>query len=296
MARVLEGLGEWEVDAASIMYDTCVGSGLTSEVYRGVWEGKTVAVKKITTDFRRMPLKQREDICRELAILQALEHPNLTMMYGVVATHPVQIVMEYCAGGNVFDLLYNTPEESLTITWSQKLKLGSDVSEAMAYLHSADPPIIHRDLKSLNLLLSTPVRRSGDPILVKLSDFGMARLSKEDNMTRGRGTANWMSPEILSETKYDCKVDVYSFSMVMYEVICQEIPFEEIQDPAAIRDLILQGSRPDLSLIPPECPSRLTDLVRRCWDPYPSNRPAFEEIRHCLSEMLDKDKRTTHRG
>merc|ERR1719223_1913625 len=102
----------------------------------------------------------------------------------------------------------------------------------MEYLHNFSPQIIHRDLKSLNLLLRDEVKSNKDRPFVKVSDFGVARMKEEEwgQMTVGAGTQHWMAPEVFKGGDYDEKVDIYSFSMVLFEVICREVPFED-EDP-----------------------------------------------------------------
>merc|ERR1719198_501572 len=96
--------------------------------------------------------------------------------------------------------------------------------------------IIHRDLKSLNLLLLKRVERQQDVPVVKVSDFGLSRMQdsaydfdwKKITMTNAAGTFHWMAPEVFTGTRYDEKVDVYSYAMLLFEVICREMPFEEV--------------------------------------------------------------------
>merc|ERR1719436_1518759 len=129
------------------------------------------------------------------------KHPNIVSLLGILVTSmPWKIVMEYCAGGSCFELLHDKNREEPT--WPQKISMCRHVAEAMDYLHRFDPCIIHRDLKSLNLLLQTPVNDPQDVPVVKVADFGLARALEEtveaENLTRGVGTHNWMAPEMMS--------------------------------------------------------------------------------------------------
>merc|ERR1719433_742433 len=153
----------------------------------------------------------------------------------------------------------------------------------MDYLHKFNPQIIHRDLKSLNLLLSKPVLSSTDIPLVKVSDFGLSRMkdqapeSEWGKMTIAAGTCHWMAPEVFTGTVYDEKVDVYSYGMILFEIVCREIPFEE-EEPAAVGKLTVNGARPDLEAVPPDCPTDLRELMIRCWAQDPKGRPKFDEV------------------
>merc|ERR1712060_1047558 len=117
---------------------------------------------QLAEPLRGMSSKEQESLCRELAILQSVRHEHVVQMYGVVPYNPIRIVMELCDGGSVFELLHN--EVQVPLAWDQKLKICTDVADAMIYLHGFEPPILHRDLKSLNLLLATAVRGVGDAV------------------------------------------------------------------------------------------------------------------------------------
>jgi len=164
-----------------------------------------------------------------------------------------------------------------------------DVGFAMDYLHKFTPQIIHRDLKSLNLLLSQPVASSTDIPLVKVSDFGLARMKEQTNadwgkMTIAAGTCHWMAPEVFTGHHYDEKVDVYSYSMILFEIICREIPFED-EEPAAVGRLTINGHRPDLEAVPPDCPEPLRSLMIACWAGDAKKRPPFDMVVEVLNAI-----------
>merc|ERR1719203_870088 len=131
----------------------------------------------------------------------------------------------------------------------------------MVYLHAFRPQIIHRDLKSPNLLLAKKVTGPADPVTVKVSDFGLARMKEKDRewqtLTSAAGTAHWMAPEVPSG-KYTEKVDVYSYAMVLFEIICQEVPFEDETAKDAMQKS-MRGLRPDKEAIPPDVPGQLEE-------------------------------------
>merc|ERR1712061_110855 len=156
--------------------------------------------------------------------------------------------------------------------------------------HQFKPQIIHRDLKSLNLLLSKPVLNDKDVPLVKVSDFGLSRMKdqtpEEDwgKMTIAAGTCHWMAPEVFIGNKYDEKVDVYSYGMILFEIICREIPFED-EEPANVGRITQKGARPDLEAVPPDCPPVLQSLMIKCWDQSPEARPPFTDVMQSLSTL-----------
>uniref|UniRef100_A0A7S2PV19 Protein kinase domain-containing protein n=1 Tax=Zooxanthella nutricula TaxID=1333877 RepID=A0A7S2PV19_9DINO len=164
-----------------------------------------------------------------------------------------------------------------------------DIAGAMNYLHSFTPQIIHRDLKSLNLLLAQAVTRTADMPLVKVSDFGLARMkdadpgSEWDKMTKEAGTCHWMAPEVPTG-RYTEKVDIFSYAMVLFEIMCREIPFEEVEGKDAVR-LVVSGERPDMEAVPPDRPQKLEDLMVACWAQRPQDRPSFAEISDVLKSV-----------
>merc|ERR1719428_2429948 len=129
------------------------------------------------------------------------------------------------------------------------------MASAATHLHNFDPPIIHRDLKSLNLLLTEPVADQHVCPFVKLCDFGFARVHEEllavgAPMTKGAGTSHWMAPEVYLGTNYSEKADIFSFAMIMYETISRHVPFEKLDPTAASRNISTAAR-------PPRAPGRL---------------------------------------
>ncbi|CAK0849273.1 unnamed protein product [Prorocentrum cordatum] len=192
---------------------------------------------------------------------------------------------EYCDGGTAFDLIHN--QDIVVMSWVQRWKMAMDVAQAMHYLHSFTPQIIHRDLKSLNLLFKEPVVNCEDLPETKVVDFGQSRMQHGEalDMTKLAGTPHWMAPEVFQTNSYDRKVDVYSYSMILYEIICSEIPFEEIQSKQRLGLMVCSGGRPDMKAAPPDCPEELLSLMACCWDGEPANRPDFDEIAAMLSKI-----------
>mmetsp|Transcript_102067 Transcript_102067/g.304621 ORF Transcript_102067/g.304621 Transcript_102067/m.304621 type:complete len:301 (-) Transcript_102067:152-1054(-) len=266
-----------------------VGTGCTAEVFRAKMKGQDVAVKQIDWNKSRLGAKEQRAFDREVAIMPKINHRNLVKFLGVASLHrPFRIVTEFCAGGNCFELLHNC--EHIELAWAQQHKMCLDVAQAMDYLHKFNPQIIHRDLKSLNLLLSEPLLNDKDVPLVKVSDFGLSRMKDQapdsdwGKMTIAAGTCHWMAPEVFIGTSYDEKVDVYSYGMILFEIVCREIPFEE-EEPAVVSKLTVDGARPDLEAVPPDCPASLRALMINCWDHCPKKRPPFDETLKVLTNM-----------
>jgi len=260
--------------------------GSTAVVYHANFkaDGRELAVKQ-------MREKEADEVAihRELSVLTNVDHPNIVKLYGIVVDqNPVQICLEYCGGGTLFELLHI--RYTVPVSWRQRLVMLIDAAAAMNYLHSFDPKIVHRDLKSLNILLARQVRRESDQPHIKVCDFGFSRTFEAgQSMTRGAGTLQWMAPEVFSRTDYTEAADIFSFAVVCFEVVCRRVPslqgVARDQYPLAIR----QGHRPDITderMVPAKVPVGLIELIVTCWRQDPEARPSFSEIGKELGKVV----------
>ncbi|ELR15977.1 Serine/threonine kinase [Acanthamoeba castellanii str. Neff] len=186
------------------------------------------------------------------------------------------LVMELVERGS---LHYVLADRSLKLSWPKRLSMLRDAALGINYLHSLG--VIHRDLKSHNLLVD-------ENWGVKVGDFGFAT-AEQDNATMTRcGTPSWTAPEILSPppggAKYDESVDVYSFGIVMWEVLTRRAPYHE-KNAVCVAVDVIQGQRPP---IPPDTDKQFAQLMQRCWDASPRKRPSMDEIMAYLNSALDK--------
>lgn len=279
-----------QVDRNELSWENLVGTGITAEVFKGSWRGKEVAIKRLNfTTRKNAQLKQEVAFLRETGVIAKITHANLVKFYGLAFDEqPYLLITEFCHGGTCYDLLHEN--EGLELAMEQQLKMCCDVACAMEYLHKFRPQIIHRDLKSLNLLLFKPVTSTADVPLVKVSDFGLAKMKDKDQewgkMTVEAGTFHWMAPEVATGN-YDEKADIYSFAMVLFEFICQEIPFEDLE-PIDVLKSTVQGARPDMDAVPPTMPKALVELMQQCWEQEPKKRPSFEYICKMLDAIVRK--------
>ena len=146
----------------------------------------------------------------------------------------------------------------------------------MIYLHGGNPPVLHRDLKSANLLLD-------DSYTAKIADFGLSRIkATERSMTGNCGTVQWMSPECLASSDYAEPADVYSFGIIMWELLWRECPFEGQTPIQCALGVLNNDARPP---IPDWCPPAFASLIRRCVTRKPAERPTFEQILEELDQM-----------
>jgi len=280
-----------EIDPTELKMIQKIGSGCTAEVFLGEFRGAHVAIKQIEWFKGSCSKANQRAFDREVAIMTKVRHPNLVGLIAISSqVQPLRVVTEYCAGGCCFELLHN--QEDVFLSLSQQCKMCFDVAQAMQYLHAFQPPIIHRDLKSLNLLLHYPVQSEHDTPHVKVSDFGLARMKDAGGqdwgkMTVAAGTCHWMAPEVHYGNVYDQRVDVYSYSMIQFEILCREIPFED-EEPVNVGRLAVEGHRPDMEAVPPDCPQEVSDLMQRCWAQDPNHRPDFNEITRVFAMVMGR--------
>ncbi len=187
-----------------------------------------------------------------------------------VTTGSVCLVTELCSNGSIRDLIKSKDFEW---TWDLVVSFALDVAMGMHYLHRlATPPLVHRDLKSANLLVNDSWR-------VKIADFGLAKLADVSKMRQQSlaGTYQWMAPEMMEGRPYNEKVDVYSFGIVLWELCSKRLPFTEFPNEVALsRAVVDRGVRPP---IPRDTPRSLAELMVRCWQPDHRRRPSFNEIK-----------------
>ncbi|KAE9453746.1 hypothetical protein C3L33_14350, partial [Rhododendron williamsianum] len=243
-------------------------SGRHSRIYRGVYKQRDVAIKLVSQpeedgDLAALLEKQ---FTSEVALLFRLCHPNIITFVGACKKPPVFcIITEYLAGGSLRKYLHQQEPNSLPL--NLVLKLALDIAHGMLYLHSQG--ILHRDLKSENLLL-------GEDMCVKVADFGISCLESQCGSAKGfTGTYRWMAPEMIKEKHHTRKVDVYSFGIVLWELLTALTPFDNMTPEQAAFAVCQKNARPPL---PSTCPVAFRRLINRCWSSNPNRRPHFEEI------------------
>jgi serine/threonine protein kinase len=258
-----------------------ISANHASEVYRAHWRGTTVAVKQLGEGYKSEGFK------KEIEIMMTLRHPNLVLLMGMNFKMNFMI-LEFCNGGTLFELIHR--KQLVHLSWRQKIKMLLDISKGMNYLHTLSDPIIHRDLKSLNILLVEEIADEFDTPFAKISDFGLSvvdrRLGSDRNDCNNSspenhmvGTYQWMAPEVIKNEPHSVKVDVYSFGIVMYEILSRTIPYGGNNwKTDELLKKVSNGGRPDLRLVDSSCPSELYDLMQSCWVQCPESRPSFDSV------------------
>ena len=182
---------QFVISSKDIKLGKNIGFGGSSEVFIGDYRGTEVAVKRL----RILEVKDEnlKEFKREVSSLNMLRHPNLVLFMGAIAEpNNICIVTEYCAGGTLFNILHQ--RHDLILTWGLRLRFLQEIATGMNFLHTNDPPIIHRDLKSLNILLTSKIEKPTDMTSCKISDFGLSKIiskldSAKEAMTGQLGTS-----------------------------------------------------------------------------------------------------------
>ncbi|KAI3414120.1 hypothetical protein GPALN_011582 [Globodera pallida] len=266
---------EIPIDSIDVQWEeNFIGGGNQSSVFRGKFRGQWIALKKLNRT-------SEVDIKR----LCSLEHANVIKTLGICTKeHFPCIVMEYCEQGSLFEYLRRNPH----ISKSMFINCCSQIAEGMCYLHSLK--IVHRDLKSPNILID-------NNNTVKICDFGSLyswdqRLNSHTHNPQGMasvvmsvcGTSQWMSPEMLTNKPCNERVDVWSYGVVVWELLTGEVPYDKLP-PTAVWFLVGSGN---LQLhVPKTAPGSLSFLLTLCWAKNPRNRPSFKTI---LKDLLSNVK------
>lgn len=274
-----------KIDYDALKFDKLIAKGANGEVWCGEYAGQFVAVKRLLTDIRS-DVRAIEIFSREIRLGSSLEHPNIVRFIGLSwrSLAELSMVSEFLPMGDLARFLVSN--ESHALTWKhEKLSLASDIAKALVYLHSLVPVIIHRDLKSLNVLLTATFE-------AKLSDFGLSReRSFEETMTMGVGTLLWTAPEVLRGDRYSEKADIYSYGIVLSEL-------DTCLPPYSLNDEVGRLRSKNMELLPlirngkiapqfrPDCPPAVLTLAQACLNQDPERRPNAMQIVYMLQSKV----------
>ncbi|XP_073299496.1 serine/threonine/tyrosine-protein kinase HT1-like [Primulina huaijiensis] len=273
---------EWNADLSQLYIGNKFASGRHSRIYRGVYHQRDVAIKLISQPEEDGELAAflEKQFTSEVALLFRLKHPNIITFIAACKKPPVFcIITEYYPGGSLRKFLHQ--QEPYSLPLNLVLKFALDIARGMLYLHAQG--ILHRDLKSENMLLD-------EDMSVKVADFGISCLESQCGSAKGfTGTYRWMAPEMIKEKHHTRKVDVYSFGIVLWELLTALTPFDDMTPEQAAFAVCQKNARPPL---PSSCPPAFRHLIHRCWSGNPDKRPHFHEIVRILesySVSLEQD-------
>ncbi|XP_024520866.1 serine/threonine-protein kinase CTR1 isoform X1 [Selaginella moellendorffii] len=268
---------EWEIPWEELVLKERLGGGSFGTVHLADWQGTDVAVKILLDQDATQELLS--ELTREIVILRRLRHPNIVLFMGAVTKPPhLSIVTEYLPRGTLFRLLH-TPKAREILDEKRRLRMALDVARGVNYLHRSKPAIVHRDLKSPNLLVDKY-------LTVKVCDFGLSRFKSKTFLSSqtGAGTPEWMAPEVLRDEPSKEKSDVYSFGVVLWELVTLQKPWTGLTAMQVVAAVAFNGRRLQ---IPSNVNPKMRALIESCWANDPELRPSFASIIDALKKFQE---------
>uniref|UniRef100_M4C2E7 Protein kinase domain-containing protein n=1 Tax=Hyaloperonospora arabidopsidis (strain Emoy2) TaxID=559515 RepID=M4C2E7_HYAAE len=282
-----------EIAAIRIPFEKVTSTKLISygghgQVYLGTYCGDQVAVKRLLPD-KRKELHEVNTFLAEIKMMASVEHPRIVRLIGAAWDSLTDLcaVSEFMHGGDLHSLLKRFEEfEKRPHGFDyDKARIALQVAHALVYLHSLVPIVLHRNLKSMNILLSAKLE-------AKITDFGMSRQWNVDTMTAGVATALWMAPEVVMGERYDTSADIFSFGVVLSELDSHLLPYRETWSEngqqlsnIAILTMITLGQQRRIKFSP-NVPSELVSLGHACVDLDPTRRPSASELLYRLQTIF----------
>ncbi|XP_018485426.1 serine/threonine-protein kinase STY8 [Raphanus sativus] len=265
-----DGTDEWDIDLKQLKIEKKVASGSYGDLHKGTYCSQEVAIKFLRPE--RVNTEMLREFSQEVYIMRKVRHKNVVQFLGACTRSPTLcIVTEFMSRGSIYDFLH---KQKCAFKLQTLLKVALDVAKGMCYLHQNN--IIHRDLKTANLLMD-------EHGLVKVADFGVARVQIESGvMTAETGTYRWMAPEVIEHKPYSHKADVFSYAIVLWELLTGDIPYAYLTPLQAAVGVVQKGLRPKI----PKTHPKVKGLLERCWQHDPKERPDFEEIIEMLQQIM----------
>uniref|UniRef100_A0A7N6BC86 RAF proto-oncogene serine/threonine-protein kinase n=1 Tax=Anabas testudineus TaxID=64144 RepID=A0A7N6BC86_ANATE len=261
----------WEIEASEVYLHSRIGSGSFGTVYKGKWHGD-VAVKilKVTDPTP----EQFQAFRNEVAVLRKTRHVNILLFMGYMTKDNLAIVTQWCEGSSLYKHIHVLETNFKMI---QLIDIARQTAQGMDYLHAKN--IIHRDMKSNNIFLH-------EGLTVKIGDFGLAtvkaRWSGSHQVEQPSGSILWMAPEVIrmqDNNPYSFQSDVYSYGIVLFELMTGELPYSQIANRDQIIFMVGRGYlSPDLSKLYKNCPKAMKRLVADCIKKSKDERPLFPQI------------------
>ncbi|KAH6939139.1 hypothetical protein HPB50_016111 [Hyalomma asiaticum] len=259
-----------EVDFSDLQFYERCGGGAFGSVYRAKWKSQNlqVAVKKLLV------------LEKEAQVLSVLSHKNIITFYGAATKAPnFCIITEYAEHGSLYAFLAMQENDSM-LSFGQILLWGIQIAAGMHYLHEEAPiKVIHRDLKSKNVVICSDYT-------CKICDFGASRFLGATTRMSLAGTLPWMAPEVIQCLPSSETCDVWSFGVVLWELLTHEVPFKGIEGFQVAWAVVEKEER---LTIPSTCPAAFANLMTACWKTDPKERPSFSTILQHLNAMSEDD-------
>ncbi|PRP75155.1 hypothetical protein PROFUN_15169 [Planoprotostelium fungivorum] len=259
-----------------------IGQGAFGKVYKGIYKGKECAVKVMKDS---VDAKNVEEFRHETEILRDTDEcPYIVKLYDSVDSPKLAIIMQYASRGSLFHVLNS---EVYSIGWDRILSITGDIMRGIDYLHNRPECILHRDLKSLNILVT-------DNWEIKICDFGLARIkssASQNTLRKLRTTPAWSAPELMDEVEYSVKSDVYAIGVILWECVHRcitgkyERPYYEFPDIKQEFQILMQAKNRRRPTLPPSCPIEITNLCNQMWAPDPAERPQCNQVLKTVVEL-----------
>ncbi|XP_002522815.2 calcium/calmodulin-regulated receptor-like kinase 1 [Ricinus communis] len=274
-----------DLQKATYNFTTLIGQGAFGPVYKAQMStGETVAVKVLATDSKQ----GEKEFHTEVMLLGRLHHRNLVNLVGYCAEKGQHmLIYVFMSKGSLASHLYSENHE--TLSWDWRVYIALDVARGLEYLHDgAVPPVIHRDIKSSNILLDHSMR-------ARVADFGLSREEMVDRRADNiRGTFGYLDPEYISSRTFTKKSDVYSYGVLLFELIAGRNPQQGLMEYVELAAMNTEGkvgweeivdSRLDGKFDVQEL-NEVAVLAYKCINRVPKKRPAMRDIVQVLARIL----------
>ncbi|GMI82357.1 hypothetical protein like AT5G58950 [Hibiscus trionum] len=281
--NAVEAADEHTLDLSQLFLGLRFAFGAHSRLYHGIYKEEAVAVKIIRVpddDNGDLSDRLEKQFNREVNLLSRLHHRNVIKFIAACRKPPVYcVITEYLSEGSLRAYLHKLDDKSLPL--KKLVTIAVEIAHGMEYIHSQG--VIHRDLKPENILIDQEFH-------MKIADFGIAcEEAYCDLLADDPGTYRWMAPEMIKKKSYGRKVDVYSFGLILWEMVAGTIPYEDMNPIQVAFAVVNKNLRP---VIPKDCPPPMQALIEQCWSLNPEKRPEFWQIVKVLEQFdssLDRD-------
>ncbi|KAI7839821.1 hypothetical protein COHA_006442 [Chlorella ohadii] len=304
---LVDNIRTWEVPYTELTLQQSIGAGSFGKVYKAKWHETLVAVKvlldleNVNDSSLTLSNPVLVNLHKECSLMASLRHPNIVQFMGVCSCPPAMIT-EFCGKGSLTDVLKagrSSPAKAAQLPWTRRLNMALDAAKGMLYLHKRG--IIHRDLKSPNLLIDSQWR-------CKVADFNLSKLvegtesSNSKTGTMAGANPKWLAPEVIGGYSATEKGDVWSYGVVMWELLTWDIPWNKVSPWTVVATVMnggclsmpplddpaqpLPGTAADNAAFAPHLPAYIA-LIKRCWAQIAYDRPTFEEVIHDLRNICE---------
>ncbi|KAG8658103.1 calcium/calmodulin-regulated receptor-like kinase 1 [Manihot esculenta] len=282
-----------DLQKATDNFTTLIGQGAFGPVYKAeMSSGQTFAVKMLATDSKQ----GEKEFQAEVMLLGRLHHRNLVNLVGFCAEKGQHmLIYVYMSKGSLASHLYSENHELLS--WDLRVYIALDVARGLEYLHDgAVPPVIHRDIKSSNILLDHSMR-------ARVADFGLSREEMVDrNAANIRGTFGYLDPDYISTRNFTKKSDVYSYGMLLFELIACRNPQQGLMEYVELGAMNAEGKVGWEEIVDSRLEGKfdvrelneIAALAYKCINSVPKKRPSMRDIVQVLSRILKLNQNRRH--